>query len=50
MEYVLDATCGHFCGACPILRNGGKKCDFRFSKAGNIQEGWLPTLMHEFKP
>ena len=31
------------------LGNNGPKCDFRFSKAGAIVEGWPPGQLQEFR-
>ncbi len=50
VDYAIMKNMGIAFSRTTTLGNGGPKCDFRFSKAGAIVEGWPPDRLKEFQP
>ena len=49
VDYVIMKNMGIAFGRTTTLGNNGPKCDFRFSRAGAIVEGWPPDQLQEFR-
>jgi hypothetical protein len=50
VDYAIMKNIGIAFSRTTTLGNNGPKCDFRFSKAGAIVEGWPPSQLKEFQP
>jgi hypothetical protein len=50
VDYAIMKNLGIGFSRTTTLGNGGRKCDFRFSKIGAIVEGWPPDALAEFRP
>lgn len=48
VDYAIMKNMGISFSRTTTLGNGGEKCDFRFAKEGNLEEGWPPTNLQEF--
>ena len=49
VDYAIMKNLGIHFGRTTTLGNNGGMCDFRFSKAGAIIEGWPPDALREFR-
>jgi hypothetical protein len=49
VDYAIMKNMGIAFSRTTTLGNNGQKCDFRFSKAGAIVEGWPPNDRTEFR-
>ncbi len=49
VDYAIMKNMGIAFSRTTTLGNNGPKCDFRFSKAGPIVEGWPPNDLTEFR-
>jgi hypothetical protein len=50
VDYAIMKNMGIAFSRTTTLGNNGPKCDFRFSKAGPIVEGWPASHLEEFQP
>jgi hypothetical protein len=50
VDYAIMKNMGIAFSRTTTLGNNGPKCDFRFSKAGTIVEGWPPSWLVESQP
>ncbi len=50
VDYAIMKNMGIAFARTATLGNNGPMCDFRFSKAGTIVEGWPPSQLKEFQP
>ncbi len=48
VDYAIMKNVGISFSRTMTLGNGGKKCDFKFTKEGKLEEGWPPTNLKEF--
>ena len=49
VDYAIMKNMGIAFSRTTTIGNDGSKCDFRFSKAGPIVEGWPPSQLREFQ-
>ena len=49
VDYAIMKNLGIAFSRTTTLGNNGPKCDFRFSNAGTIVDGWPPSLLPEFQ-
>lgn len=49
VDYAIMKNLGISFSRTTTLGNGGSKCDFRFTKQGELTAGWPPNSLKEFK-